>query len=503
MISRIRGSIALALVIWMLAPVARADVGPMPDRETFSMGYSRIETAIRKGLPVKWEASVMPETMMDIQEGAMSGLRAIFSDIDISGVLQCATGGNGWLEVSAMSNGQEFATFGQMRKDGRIGLNLNGMWFSVAEGTQAQAASMLSLDELAESLLSVNYDHLRKAEIPFVSPVVHYGKRLWELASPFADDNKNLRVSSGATGHGTSYSIDTAAARKILSQLVEDISADDFSLGIPGLGFSIGVDQEAVQGFIDRLSTLSRNIELAKPMTFNMAFGEGDVLSYAKGSGTLKESEGRTSVSYAYSCKMSSTRITRSYSVNFQPKQGDTLVLNYKTVTSSNKKSSGAQEYSLDAKGIFDGKPYIIKFNSEMLNKFGASDNQFLVEEISGTMTALVTYGDIVVLNIDLERNGNTRSSTSSKAISVEDRYDLNIQDARGTIFHGNIALALNTGEQTLESPDMKSTQYLENMDFLEIETLRDDLKAALIDTEMRLISASSDSAAKLFLNAF
>lgn len=496
---RLNRLLPLLLCLLILFPAMKAGAAKVPSRDDFSLGYARLQAAIRKWKPVRWSATVSPDAAAAVPEGATDALRTLFSALEFSGVAQCFSDGGGWLEASAMSGGTEIAKIGQMEKDGRIGLNLNGNWISTAEESQSQAVAMLTLDDLGQSLLSLNYKVLRSGDVPFLTPITKYAKRLWELASPYSEDNNRLRVSSGATGHGTSYSIDTAAARDILSKWADELSANGLSLGIAGSGMSIGVSQEAMEGFLGRLRRLAETIEVTKPITFNMAFGEGDLMGNAKGSGTIKDSEGKANVSYSYSCSQSSTRITRKYNLDFQPKQGDTIVLKLTTMTSSNNKSSGAQEISLDMSGRFDGKPYRIKLNTEMVNKYAVGDGDMLAEQITGALKATVEYDGVLVADIAVERTGSTQSAANKQAVSVDDTYQLDIKDDKGTLFRGKVNLSFGVDEEAQQSPAMKSTQYIEKMDFIEIEELRGTLQEKLADVKQNLIAAIAEPMQALF----
>lgn len=59
----IRKLLCLLLLLLCLAPAARADYDQFPDRETFSMGFDRLQTAIYRGRPVAWSIVMEPASV--------------------------------------------------------------------------------------------------------------------------------------------------------------------------------------------------------------------------------------------------------------------------------------------------------------------------------------------------------------------------------------------------------------------------------------------------------
>lgn len=488
----VRGVWVFFLSFLMIAAAAQADLSKVPDRNTFSMGYSRLQKAIQKGEAITWSASIVPGAAAGVPEGALEVFQSIVGALELSGVLQCEKDGSGWLQAIISSEGNEIASFEQMAKDGRVGLNLNGVWVSTAADAQEQAAYMLTLDDLGQSLFSLDYESLRSGDVPFLSSLEGAGLSLWALSGPYSTDNNNLRVSSGPTSHGTTIEVDTAAARSILKAWADELesSRGAESIGLSGTDFYLGISEAEIQRLIGKVRQLSNTVELHTPIKVNMAFGEGDLLQSAKGSGTLAEDGKRTNIAYTYACTPKTTRMTRKYSLDFQPRNGDTIVLNCTTVTSSNGKTSGASEFSLSASGVYDGLPYKIKINSEMLNQFALDGEGLLREDITGTVTANITYDGQTVLDIALARDGFTESSLAGRALTVQDTLTGSIADSQGVLFQGEIRLAFGIGDTPLASPDMETTQYLEAMDFMEVESLRGALQTTLAEAKQNLLAA-------------
>lgn len=500
-----RISIILVTLVYMIlcCQAGQADLPKMPTRYTFSMAHQRISEALKRGQPVFWNMKAVPEVLQGYELSTLELLASIVQKMELSGVLQCNADGSGWLDVAALLNNQKISSFSQMTYDGRVGLQLNGEWFSTAKSNESLAMSMLSFDTLGESLLNLDYLQLRKGETPFITPLYQYGMRLWQLASPWAEDNNGLHVSSGATSHGITYVIDTVAARSILSDWADELSSDSFQYGFADTALSIGIKDETFQAFVEKICALSRTVELSTPLTFHLAFGEGDALRSAKGSGTLREGNKNTGISYRYTYDLSDKQTKQRYNVDYQPKEGDTLVLDLSIIKSSDSKASGEYTISLSANGLYDGLPYQIKYNSKLVNSYHLADNGLLTEQINGTITATVTYNKETIADISIIQESTQQSALGQKAVTIKDTYHTTIQNANGTIFQGPITLSLEIKENPEQPPLMEETQYIEAMDLIEIETLRETVNNAQATLTQNVLDVLSPVTKKIERGAY
>lgn len=485
----IRRIACLFLCLLLFAAGAAADLPQIPSRYTFSMGYDRLQTAIQKQQQVKWRAIVTPSPTEGVSEGATGAIRSLLGPLELSGLVQCFSDG-GFLRASAACAGREVACIEQTAQDGRVGLNLDGEWMSTAQGSEEAVSSLLMLDDLGQSLLKLDYAPLRAGDIPFVTPLYDQGIRLWQLMTPWAEDNNGLRVSSGATGHGLTYKMDTAAVRSILTQWLDEMRPSAFVYGLEGYGVSLGMDTETFDSFMERMRAFADSVEVNGALKFNMAFGEGDVLRYAKGSGTISVGGKRSGVSYSYSCSLSGTRITRKYSIDFQPNAGDTLALTLTTLTSSNNKKSGAQEFTLSAKGLFDGKPYRIKASSEMVNQYALDETKLLTENIKGTAILFFEYAGETVVDIAVKRDGRTFSAQGQREVRILDDLDVTVKNAGGVLFAGLVSLQFQVTAEPEATPSLDESLYMDELDFVQAETVRDALQSTLARVRQNLLAA-------------
>lgn len=499
----IRRMLCLLLCLLLAAPAALASsFSDLPDRETFSLAYDRLQTAIYRERPVTWSAQITPSAIDGYQDGALEVVSAMLSAMELSGVLQCFKEG-GRMEATVMADGREIGSMGQMTHDGRTGINLTGEWYSIAQGMEAEAAAMLELDELGVSLLTMDYTGLRAGDMPFLTNLYKQGITLWGLASPYAEDSNRLSVPSGATSHGVTYEIDTLALRDILTQWADGLSTNGLSLGLAGTDLSIGVSDEVYEAFVEKISNYAKTVELAKPIKLSTTFGEGDVLRTAKGSGTLQESKGRTSISYNYSCDLSSTRVTRKYSIKFEPKDMDTLVLSCTWRTSSNNKNSSGHDVSISASGNYNGEPYRIKIESDLVNKYEVDDNDQLVETITGTITGSLKYAGQTVADFTAKRSGTTQSAKGlTSPVRIEDVYDITVKDDEKLLFAGLVTLAFDVADGPQELPDVLETATrLESIDIMSVEAVRESLRGALAQAKQNLIQSLPASTISSLLN--
>lgn len=499
--------ICLLLCLVLFAPGALAasgNVTEIPTKEDFSLAHARLDKAIYRERPVTWRATITPTALDGYEGGAMTAMAAMMSSLELSGTLQCFKEG-GMLEASLISGGREIATFGQMAKDDRTAINLTGEWYSTTRGMEQEAASSLGLDDFGISLLNMDYDGMRAGDIPFLSAIYREGMKLWGLASPYSEDSNRLSVPSGATGHGVTYEIDTQGLRTMLREWSQGLKNEGFSLGFAGTDLSLGISDEAFDAFVVKAQAFAETAELSKPIKFSTTFGEGDVLRTAKGSGTLQADGKRSNISYNYSCNLSNTRITRKYSIDFQPRNADTLVLSCTWVTSSNNQKSGAEEVTITASGVYDGEPYRIKINSSMVNKYAVGDDGILHEQITGTVTGSLKYADVLVADVTVKRDGQNWSTTGlTTGIRIEDSYDITVKNSETTLFAGVLNMAYEVADGTQETPDVLADAHkLEEMDFMDLESLRASMGDALSMTEEKLMQSLPLAAMEAILASY
>lgn len=457
----------------------------LPGRDRFSLAYDRLTRSVSMGRSVGFSVNIQP-TGGD--GGVQDAFLRMMGEMELSGLIQCFLDGGGWLSASAAVSGQEIASVEQLERDGRICLRFGDEWISIAEGEEAQGMALLTMDAFGQALISFDYGGIRKGSVPFVTPIVGNSMRLWELASPWSEDNNYLSAASGSTSHGTTYKIDTYGFRTILTEWAEGLSRDGLSIGIPGTELQIGLDEEAFEGFRARILSLAASAELSRSIKINMAFGEGDMLSTANGSGTVKTPEGSRDISYTYKASVSKTKITQQYKLNFQPKGADTMVLSMRITTSGNGKQSGQKSISATASGQFDGKPYEFTLESKMTNEFTLAGGK-LAEAIHGTASCKLVYDGETIADIRLTRQSDADSYSDRNALAIVDRLDLTITNDRETLFSGIVTLSFDISDQPPQPPSAENAQPVEWMDFMEIETARATLQTVLSSAQESIVS--------------
>jgi len=471
--------VLIALLCLAFISTGKADAPKTPDQHIFLLAQDRMLEAFGRGNPIFWSVGAAPDAFRGYELGALDLLKSIVSKMELSGVIQSSRAGSGWIDFAVLMNKERISSFSQITRDGRIGMQMNSEWFSTAETDEDLAKSMLSFDALGESLLSFPYEQVRSMETPFLTPLSQLGLQLWGLASPWSADNNGLSARSGATSHGLTYTLDTAAVRSILSQWIDMLSIDLFQYGLAGTDLFLGIDEEQFDQFVERTRLLSQTIELPSPLVINMAFGEGDTLSYARGSGTVIAGGKRSDISLHYTREVSRARIKYRLTINFQPNHSDTLVLDLSVSKRSNQKTNGAYSAKLSAHGLFDGRPYQIRYNSQLENHYHLADDSLLSEHISGTADAIIKRDGIIIADITVQQESRGTSAPGQKAVSIQHVYHTTIKDGEGVLFSGPITLSLEMAEDPEEPPSMNSTLYIETMDFIELEMLREKTAGA------------------------
>lgn len=495
-------SVLLALCVTVAAAVSFAEPArePLPTRSVFSKAYERLFEAVQSGRALRFDVRVEPEAVRDYASAAMTALSAMVGAVTLSGEVAAAEDG-GMFTVGVNMNGATVASFGQSERDGGVALMVDGEWIGADAEADGQLSEAIGLGEAGAALLSLDYAGLRNGDVPFFTVLGDQLELFWLLASPYSEDNGNLHLSSGATSHGMTYTIDTDAFREIMTEWVEGFTREGLSFGIPGTPLTLGATPEGFDALMLSLRAFAQTATLSGPVKMNMVFGEGDVLRSARLKGTLLEGKRKTDFSFNYSCAVTKTRITRKYSLDFRPKTGDTIVLSATSLTSSNGKTSGAQNFSLSASGTFGGEPYRIKCDSELVNRFSVANDGFLGERVTGKTAFSVKYANSTVVDASIQHDGNARSAQAMQDISANETFDIAVKTAAGALFQGTITLSLAAGDKP-DAPPAAVAQVSE-MDADQLYALRVKIENAFSNARIGLIAALPSEAMEALLNAY
>ncbi|MCL1795739.1 MAG: hypothetical protein FWG37_02490, partial [Clostridia bacterium] len=447
-----------------------------PTRNRFSLGYRRLFEAMAKGRLVGWGIAVYPDAPNENVAEAFAHTMGWF---EFSGLIQCFLEGGGWLDVQVADSGVEIASIEQIARDGLVSLNVGDGWVSVG-ADEGYELSMLTTGILGELFFAFDYASIRQGTVPLMTAVTNSGMRLWELASPWSEDNNYLQVSQGSTSHGTSYNIDTAGFRSILSDWAESIPRDIFSFTVPNTDRMVGMRGDVIEAFIGRVKQLASSAELSQRLKINLAFGEGDFLQRARGSGTIRTSGGSKGISYDYTASLTDRKLTSRQRINFQPAGApDTIVLDVRRSSSSNGKDAAADSVSASVRGLFDDKPYSFEYKADMNNRYSVQDG-LLTETITGSASCSLSYDGRPIFDMLLTRDGATNSYAAQNFLHIEDSYHADVAADGVTLFSGVIALSFHMDEQPSQAPEDIDVRSIELMDFMEIEAFRGTLDRML-----------------------
>jgi len=461
---------------------AQAAANELPTRNRFSLGYKRLSESIAKGRPVGWKAKVQPDASGD---SAAAAFVRVLGELEFSGIIQCFPEGGGWLDAQIEEDGRQVASIEQLARDDRISLRMGDDWVSVSMD-ESYWLSMLTTDAFGEFLFALDYESVRQGTVPLLTGILDSGMHLWELASPWSEDNNHLQVSQGSTSHGTTYNIGTEGLRSILTDWADGLSRDALSFAIPGTGIAIGMDDEMFDAFVSRTRQLALSAEMSERLKVNLAFGEGDFLQRARGSGTIRTPGGSKGISYDYTASRDERKMSSRQRIDFQPIGADTIVLDARRASSSNGKNTATHSVSTSARGMFDGKPYTFEYASDMENGYATSDG-LLAEVITGSVSCRLVYDGRLIADIQLTRTGTAQSHSMKNSLDIEDTYHAVITTDQGTLFSGLITLSFQIAEQPEQPPEGSKAQPIEAMDFMEIEVLRGTLARMIEGTRERL----------------
>lgn len=418
------------LCLTLLATPALAQTNE-PTRAIYCRGIERLQDALSQGRAVQWTLTMDPEET-DLLSG---GARILLSALSLGGLTWAGESG-GTLSLALQTDGETVLRLQQKTADGLTGLNVDGTWFAADAALTAQDAQSLPFGTLGALLLLFDYDALREGEIPYLTPVYDSGETLWRLASPYVWDNDRLSTGSGQTSHALTYQIDTQGFREI---------ADEFATWLEESHlFLPGISQQSVDAFIEKVRVLAQSAVVSQDLKANVTFGEGDLMRTAKMSGTVQTNGHSAGVSYTYSCGVSNTRLTRKYSLRYEPSQGDTVSLSATYLTSCSGNGGAAQQLSVSASGEYDGQPYSIRLQSDITNRYSLDEKDALEEALTGELSAKVQYAGETVLEGSFALDSSLFSTSDAQTLSWNGTLMGDVQSREILLFDGTLAFTLD-----------------------------------------------------------
>ena len=224
-----------------------------------------------------------------------------------------------------------------------------------------------------------------------------------------------------------------------------------------------------------------------------MTFGEGDTMRTAKLSGSIRMNGRTAGISYTYSCGVSGTRMTRKYSLRYEPPAGDTISLSATYLTSSSGKGGAQCRMSARVSGKYDGLSYAITLESATVNKYALGEDRVLAETLTGDLSAQVKFGGEKLLSLDFSREGSARSNNAGLA-ELSDVYTGEFVLRSATVFAGSVACTVRAGE-TGEIPalEMNEVTNLATLDEAGAAAARERLAEIWREAEARAIALLPD----------
>lgn len=483
-----QGGVALRarVLLWtlclvLIASAAGASSTQAPTRAVFSRGADRLADAVSRGRWLNISLSASPRRMPLVPENArlLAGMLSAEASV-------CAMEDGGQIILSLLGGGETLLTLRQAAGENWAALNADGSWLMTAPGAEEAAAASLGLGELGKWLLSFDYARLKEGVIPYFTAFYDGGVELWRLASPYAEDNNRLSTGSGATSHALTYVIDTEGLRAIALQLAQ--AHQSASLPLPG------VSRAAQDAFWQKVRGFAAEAELTRDVKANLTFGENDILRTAKLSGTVRMSGKTAGISYNYSCGVTSTRITRKYSLRYEPSVGDTISLNCTWLTSCSGKGGAAHKIALSASGKYDGKRYSVKWDSDLVNKYSLDAQSALTEKITGEIDATVKYDGETLVALDFTVDGGTFSTSDKQAVQLSGSADGKVSARGETVFEGALTLNCSAGD-TGEAPllSLNGMTPVAEMDAQALTRARDSLQSVWRDAVARFAAGLPD----------
>ena len=257
--------------------------------------------------------------------------------------------------------------------------------------------------------------------------------------------------------------------------------------------------EEIPQVLKTKLEDFAFSAEMRNTMKFNLTYGEGDMLRSARGSGTIRYQGRSAGFSFRYSASASSTRITRSWRIAYEPEKGDTMNLNLNTITSSSGNGRAAQQTDLSVSGRWDEHTYRIRFKTDFLNRYELTD-EGLSELITGTLGASVKYAGNVLFQVDAKRNGNTQKS--GQEAQASETWTGQVLSGEDVLFDGAVTLNMKNGgaglKDTLMVPVALSVE-----DETSFEQVRALWQESAKQVRQAFLNALDEESVQLMLNAY
>ncbi len=387
----------------------------IPSRECFSVGWNRLYQAEKRGVPIRFDLSVVPDEVSGFPENAHDAVVAMISALSMSGVMSVSDGITE-LDFNVLSNADTIASISRRNNDSDSVVRLNDL---IVSGNDEQ---LQSFSVSAGFIGALGELFAWQSGTPFKTMISDPIRVAWGLASPYERD-VNVSVSSGQTSHGVTYQLDNDAFHQVMDGWLEQLPD-----GYP-------------EEFLTKLHQFAEQAIVPKSLRFTLAYGEGDVLRSATGSGNIKYNGKTASLHFRYTCTLSSTRISKSWSLSYEPDKGDTLNLRLSTLTSSNGKSRGANELELVVRGKWNDHTYRIKVTASFLNRFSSDPDGILTELLTGEVNASLRYGGTDLFALSAKRSAAVESNREQVAVS--ETWQGEIKNTDGVLFEGAVTLRL------------------------------------------------------------
>ena len=468
-----RRIIGLTLCLVLIATAAFAV--DTPTKQVYCRVLKRLADAEGQGKRLEWTVSLSPQNMDTVSAGAQAVIAALTAQGDVF-----ANADGGVASAALTMDGVELLRAQSVAGEGWRTFSMGGQTYLTQESSLAQAADALGLGALGALLFSLDYDWVSEAQTPYITPACDAGLTIWRLASPYAADSNRLSTGSGATSHALVYEIDTQGLREIATAFAD--AYEGKTLFLPGIG------REEQAAFFAKVRDFAQNAEVARAIKISMTFGEGDTMRTAKLSGSIRMNGRTAGLSYTYSCGVSSTRMTRKYSLRYEPPVGDTISLSATYLTSSSGKGGAQCKLNARISGKYDGQSYAVTLDSATVNKYVLGEDRVLCETLTGDLSAQVKFGGEKLLSLDFSREGSARSNNVGLA-ELSDVYTGEFVLRGVTAFEGSVACTVRAGEQGEIPPlEMNGVTNLAALDENGLAVARENLAASWREAQARLI---------------
>jgi hypothetical protein len=470
---------------------ARAEEAQLPTNEIFSVGYHRLSEALAAGDSITFSLSAQPKALPGYENQQLSALTAMIQAMTLEGSF-AAQGGDGHLRAALRVGDTALLSLEQAVKGDHVGMKIDDLSLSSTRAMRWQNSTMLALPEALRTLLNLSYEQLNPEEPPVLSALSRQGQRLWELATPYAAENPALRWDGKPAPRGMTYTIDTEAARLLLT---------DWAAGFTRDGLEMAVDEAAFTAFIEKIGALAAGLELAEPMTFDLVYDENGYLREAEGEGILLEDGRRTEVDYRYTCEVRSWRITERHTLHFEPRSGDTLVLNTTSLINSNGENASREQTTLTASGTYNGQAYRISLESESNNAF-KSRGGILTETLKGDTTLTLRYAGETLLNCEIRRRGE--GQTGADGTTISETYTVKALGAESQpLYEGTVMLGFGHDPAAQTEEALTAEPPVDRLDFTQVQALRAAIAETMNTLPRRFLEALPPEAMQALQSAY